>query len=264
MLWRFHVLPVRTRLRIVGAAGVVLGLFLAFVVHVLPVRVATRHVYCTLCALHSIETEEASLFHFRGMPFESAFLKTTTVQRGGVLHQLISPAVGEHRHAWIDPAPLVPPTNLTNKLEPAGDFQQAVAQAEVDDLERLEESPHLVALLDQAMHDDRARTLQLVQKTLDPSAHVGIDAIALLDRPTTWPNRWAVVESFFELYRCTANDVSVSCRMHVGTTDLIVLARTASSVHTGGIDWTHWVPEGMNPPPGEPFSNPTSFAVVTN
>src|SRR5262249_47566604 len=158
--------------RIVGVAGLVLGVLLAVIVHVLPTRLSTRHAYCTLCAVHSIETEEASLFHFSGMPFESLFVRRSTVTRGGVLHRLLSTAVGEHRHVWIDPAPFVPPTNPARKLQPPADFQQAVAEAEVNELERLEESPHLVSLLDQAMHDDRARTLRLAQRILDPAAHV--------------------------------------------------------------------------------------------
>jgi hypothetical protein len=264
MLWRFQILPVRTRLRIVGVVSLLAGVLLTLLLRAMPSRISTRHAYCTLCAMHSIETEEASLFHFDGMPLESLFVKRSTITRGGVLHRLLSPAMGEHRHVWIDPAPFVPPTNPARKLQPPADFQQSVAEAEVSELERLEESPHLVSLLDQAMHDDRARALRLVQKILDPAAHVGVDAIGLLDRTTPWENRWMVVESFFELYRCSANDVSVSCRMHVGTTDLIVLARTAGSVQTGGIDWSHWVPEGMAPPPGDPNGHPTSFAVVTN
>ena len=252
----------RARLRLVAGLAFVFGALVGVIMHWMPQRTTTRHSFCTLCALHRIETEQEPIVRVRGLPGEEWLVKRASVTRGGVLHRLVAPAVGEHRHAWLDPAPYVAPTNPPKRLEPPADFQQAIASDELSDLDRLEESPHLIALLDEAMRNDHERTLHLVQRILDPQAHVGVDAIALLDRPTRWENRWAVIDAFFDVYRCSGNDVSVSCRMRLGSTDLIVLARTAVSLHAGGIDWAHWVPPGMNAPPGE--ASPTSFAVVTN
>jgi len=55
--------------------------------------------------------------------------------------------------------------------------------------------------------------------------------------------------------------VSVSCHMRMGATDLMVLVRTATSLHQGGVDFAHWVPPGMKPPPGVPA--PSTYAAVT-
>ena len=249
---RFANLSVRARLRIAAVFALTLGVGLGVALHFVPENIATRRTHCTVCALHHEETESETVFGKH----------VTRSDREAVLNKLLSSAVGDHEHAWMTPAAFVPPTTPAKKLDAAGEFQQAVAEAEVRDLELLEESPHLLALLDEAMRNDQARTLKLVQTILDPKAFVPVEAIALLDRPTSWENRWAVVDAFLDVYHCNANEVAVSCRMRQGPTDLLVLARTANSVATGSIDWQHWVPEGMTAPPGK-NALPPSYAAVT-
>ncbi len=225
----------------------------------LPKTITTRSSYCVRCALHVEDTERVSPLSFRGMPGERLFVSHTRVERAAVLHQLLAPVVGPHEHVFLDPAAFVPPTS-PRKLTAPDDFQQAVAVAEVTDLDQLEASPHLLALLDEAMHDDPSRTVRFVQRILDPHAHVASSSVALLDRNTSWSNRWEVVDAFFDVYRCNANEASVSCHMKLETTDLLVLARTATSLHEGGIDYPRWVPPGME----VPAKKGKTVAVVTN
>jgi hypothetical protein len=239
-------LPPRTRfraaVRLVALAAMVVGATLAFVLQVLPLRVATRATYCTVCALHRETTEQRSPLHFRGMPFESWFSRTTTVDRGGVLHKLLAPAVGDHPHAFVEPAAWVPPTNVTPNVAAEGALAQVLAEDEVHDLAALEESPHLLALLDTAMHEDRERAVRLAHRVLDPKLHLPSAAIALLDRGGAWDARFRVVDAFLARWQCTSDDSAATCTMPAGAAELIVLARTPTSTHAGTIDWPRWSP----------------------
>lgn len=235
----------RVRPRHFVALAVAVTLALALTAHLLPGRIVTRETYCTLCALHVVETERTSLLHVHGMPLEGWFHDVKREERRAVLHKLLAPAVGAHEHRWMSPAAFVPPTNPVRALEAPYDFLQAVALAEVSDLEQLEQSPHLLAVLDEAMRDDRERAVRFVQRVLDPRAYLGMEAIGLLDRDgAPWDQRWSVVDAFLEAYRCSANDDEVTCRMRAGATDLLVLARTATAIHNGTIDWPRWAPDG--------------------
>src|SRR5258708_5594913 len=80
------------------------------------------------------------------------------------------------------PAPPVPPSFPARSVDPRDEFARALVEAELRDLETLEDSPHLIALLDEAMRNDRPRALAFVRRILDPDAHLPIEAIALLDR----------------------------------------------------------------------------------
>jgi hypothetical protein len=222
---------------------------LAVVAQLLPGRITTRDTYCTVCALHVVETERTSLLHVHGMPLDRWFHEVKREERRAVLFKLLAPATGTHEHQWMTPAAFVPPTNPMRSLEAPYDFLQAVALAEVSDLEQLEQSPHLLAVLDEAMRDDRERAVRFIHRILDPRAYLGMEAIGLLDRDgTPWDERWAIADAFLETYRCSANDTEVTCRMRSGATDLLVLARTATAVHVGAIDWPRWLPEHRSAP----------------
>lgn len=227
--------------------GMVAGAFL----NRWPAWATTRHAYCTMCGVHSEETERT--------PVLGRHRQQST--RAGILAKLLGPAIGDHGHAWSAPA-YVAPTNPPPKLGSREAFTQVVAEAEVRELELLEDSPHAIALLDEAMRNDRNRATRFVQKLLDPQAYFPIEAIGLLDRPSqSWEERWQVVDAFINAYHCDVTEVSASCRMRAGPTDLLVLVRTTTSVHSGGVDWTHWVPVGMKPPPGA--TAPQTYAAVT-
>ena len=233
------------------AIGVVAGAFL----NRWPAWGTTRHSYCSICGVHNEESERT--------PVLGRHRQSST--RVGILSHLLGPALmatgGEHGHVWITPA-YVAPTNPPPKLGSREAFTQVVSEAEVRDLELLEDSPHAVALLDEAMVNDRTRTVRFVQKLLDPGAFLPIEAIGLLDRPQqSWEERWRVVDAFLDAYHCDVTEVSASCRMRAGSTDLLVLVRTTTSVHSGGVDWTHWVPAGMKAPPGA--TTPQTYAAVT-
>ncbi|MEO7097112.1 MAG: hypothetical protein ABI175_27880 [Polyangiales bacterium] len=239
----------RFRPRHLAALVAVLVVSLGLVAHLLGGRVTTRDTYCTVCALHATETERTSLLHVHGMPLDGWFHEVKRDERRAVLHKLLAPAVGAHEHRWMTPAAFVPPTSPMHALEAPDDFLQAVALAEVSDLEQLEQSPHLLAVLDEAMRDDRERAVRFIQRILDPRAYLGMEAIGLLDRDAaSWDERWSIADAFLETYRCSANDTEVTCRMHAGATDLIVLARTATAVHGGTVDWPRWLPEGHATP----------------
>lgn len=224
------------------AVGVVAGAF----ANRWPAWGTTRQTYCTLCAMHREEIERT--------PLLGRHRAEST--RAGVLHELLAPGVGAHAHVYGPPA-FVAPTSPTPKLDARAAFAQAVAEAELHDLEALEATPHAIALLDEAMRNDRARTVKFVQMLLDPTAFVPVEAIGLLDRKGSWEERWAVVDAFFGAYRCDVTELSASCRLRAGTTDLLVLVRTATTVHAGGIDWAHWT---ATAPSG---TTPQTYAAVT-
>lgn len=227
--------------------GVVAGAFL----NRWPAWGTTRASYCSMCGMHSEDIERT--------PVLGRHRSSST--RVGILARLLGPAVGDHGHVWTTAA-FIAPTNPPPKLGSREAFTQVVSEAEVRDLELLEDSPHAIALLDEAMRNDRPRALRFVQKLLDPQAYFPIEAIGLLDRPAqSWDERWRVVDAFLDAYHCDVTEVSASCRMRAGSTDLLVVVRTTSSVHSGGIDWTHWVPSGMKPPPGA--TTPQTYAAVT-
>lgn len=215
-----------------------------------PAWGVTRHAYCTMCGAHNESSERTPLL---GRHTQQAI-------RTGIVAKLLTPMVGEHGHVWTTAA-YVAPTNPPPKLGSREAFTQTVTEAEIRDLEVLEDSPHAIAVLDEAMRNDRARTLRFMSKLLDPQAYLPIEAIGLLDRKESWEERWQVVDAFLDAYHCDVTEVSASCRMRAGSTDLLVLVRTTTSVHTGGIDWTHWVPPGMKAPPGG--TSPQTYAAVT-
>jgi hypothetical protein len=222
-------------------SGVVAGAFL----NRWPTWTTTRHAFCTLCALHREETERTPVLGRH----------RTQAERGGILHELLAGAVGNHQHVWSTLA-YVPPTYPTPKLSSRDAFTQAVAEAKVHDLEALESNPHTIAILDEAMRNDRGRTLRFLQKVLDPQAYVPTEAIALLDRKGTWEERWAVVDAFFAAYHCDVTDISASCRLRAGSTDLLVLVRTVTSDVSGGIDWRSWQRSAAT-------ASPPTYAAVT-
>lgn len=227
--------------------GLVCGAFL----NRWPAWSVSRHAYCTICGAHNEETEKT--------PLLGRHRQQST--RSGILAKMLVGALGDHGHAWSTPA-YVAPTNPPPKLGSREAFTQVVAESEVRELELLEDSPHAIAVLDEAMRNDRTRTVRFIQRLLDPQAYLPIEAIGLLDRPSqTWEERWHVVDAFLDAYHCDVTEVSASCRMRAGSTDLLVLVRTTTSVHTGGVDWTHWVPPGMKAPPGA--TTPQTYAAVT-
>jgi hypothetical protein len=237
--------------RLLLVVAVAVGIAAGSILNRWPNWSTARHAYCTICGAHNEETERNPLlgrYKFAN-------------QRSGILAKLLVPAVGDHAHAWTASA-YVAPTNPPPKLGSRDAFQQVVLEAEVRELEQLEDSPHAIALLDEAMRNDRTRAIRFIQKLLDPQAYFPIDAIGLLDRPSqSWEERWHVVDAFLDAYHCDVTEVSASCRMRAGSTDLLVLVRTTTSVHSGGVDWTHWVPAGMKPPPGA--TTPQTYAAVT-
>ncbi|MGZ3420469.1 MAG: hypothetical protein ACXWUG_14920 [Polyangiales bacterium] len=232
--------------RLVVALAVVFGVVAGAFLNRWPTWSTTRHSFCTLCALHREDAERTPILGRH----------RTQGERGGILHELLASPVGNHQHVWSTPA-YVFPTYPTPKLLPRDAFTQAVAEAEVHDLEALESNPHAIAILDEAMRNDRGRTLRFLQKVLDPQAYVPIEAIGLLDRKGTWEERWAVVDAFFGAYHCDVTDTSASCRLRAGSTDLLVLVRTATSDHSGGIDWKTWTKVATT------SGAPATYAAVT-
>jgi hypothetical protein len=223
------------------AVGIVAGAFL----NRWPTWSVTRHAYCTLCALHREDSERTPILGRH----------RTETEHGGILHELLAGPVGNHQHVWSTAA-YVPPTYPTPKLGSRDAFIQAVSEAEVHELEALEENPHMIAILDEAMRNDRARTLRFLQKVLDPQAFVPKDAITLLDRKGSWEERWAIVDAFFAAYHCDVTDISASCRLRAGSTDLLVLVRTVTSDVSGGIDWKTWQRSATT-------ASPPTYAAVT-
>jgi hypothetical protein len=242
----------RTLLRtVVISLAVFLGMVAGAFLNRWPAWGTTRHAYCTMCGVHNEESERTPVL---GRHRQQSM-------RAGILAKLIAPVVGDHGHAWSIAA-YVAPTNPPPKLGSREAFTQVVAEAEVRELELLEDSPHAIALLDEAMRNDKPRAVKFIQKLLDPQAYLPVEAIGLLDRPSqSWEERWQVVDAFLNAYHCDVTEVSASCRMRAGSTDLLVLVRTTTSVHSGGVDWTHWVPPGMKAPPGG--TSPQTYAAVT-
>src|SRR3954463_10738560 len=101
----------RVRRRHVVVLAAVVTVALALTAHLLPGRITTRETYCTVCALHVVETERTSLLHVHGMPLDGWFHQVKREEQRAVLHELLATAVGAHEHRWMTPAAFVPPTN---------------------------------------------------------------------------------------------------------------------------------------------------------
>lgn len=159
-------------------AGFVAGFVVATLLHNYPKSEATRQRYCTACA----DYEEAYK--------EDVILGARTGSKkmyGGALGRLLREAVGEHEHAFTDWATVFPTFGVPEE-------HPEVARKMMD-IQVASENPHLVASLEQAMRNDRARTLALVQKILAPNSKVTFIVLRSLEGDAPWDQKWAKVDA---------------------------------------------------------------------
>ncbi len=161
---------------VAACIGAVVGFVVALLLHNYPKDVVTRHRYCLVCA----EYEES---HREGAILGAAHGEKHSF--GGPVRNLLAPAVGEHEHRYTEWTTIHPTFGVPAEHPEIAERVRAIAE--------IESSPQLVSVLDQAMRNDRERTVSLLQRTIDPAVALPLSVIAQLDVDAPWPERWATV-----------------------------------------------------------------------
>lgn len=217
--------------------GVVAGFVLATLLHNYPAGHHEKYAYCLLCGIIHHSSGSESILGGRseiGTDYS-------------VLAELLHGKVGQHEHQWMDPPAQIFPVRTRLETSQA-DFKLYVAQKEWREYKQLEKWPHAIALLDAAMSDNPERTVQLVQRILDPDAQLGPGAILLLDRAGSWEERWQLIEKFLDSYQCEKTTTTAVCSLPVKGQRVVVYQISVNGYSSGGVDWANWEPEASITP----------------
>jgi hypothetical protein len=158
--------------------GFAAGFVVATLLHNYPKDVVTRCRYCQLCAEYEETYREGVILGAR-TENKSRF--------GGPLQRLLAQSVGEHEHRYTEWATIFPTFGVP-------DEHPEVAER-IRGIRELEDDPHAISALEQAMRQDEERTTRLIQRLIDPAEGLSMTVISPLERNTlSWDDRWAQVE----------------------------------------------------------------------
>ncbi len=174
--------PPRSSVFAATVIGALIGALIGFLVTALlfnyPKDVVTRHRFCQACAEYEETYDEGTIL---GAEHDSR-------QRfGGPVHELLASAVGEHDHRWTPWATIHPTFGVPPEHPEVAERARAIRE--------IEGSPRLISVLDQAMRNDRERTVALVQRLIDPGRDASMAVLTELDRDEPWPQRWTAVDA---------------------------------------------------------------------
>ncbi len=158
--------------------GFAAGFIVAALLHAYPKDQVTRHRYCQLCAEYEETYREGVILGAR-TENKSRF--------GGPLQRLLAPSIGEHEHRYTEWATIFPTFGVP-------DEHPEVAER-IRGIRELEEDPHAISALEQAMRQDEARATRLIQRLIDPAEKLSMTVIMPLERnELSWDERWGQVE----------------------------------------------------------------------
>jgi hypothetical protein len=158
--------------------GFAAGFVVATLLHNYPKDQVTRHRYCQRCAEYEETYREGVILGAR-TESKSRF--------GGPLHRLLAPSVGEHEHHYTEWATIFPTFGVPNE-------HPEIAE-QTREIRELEDDPHAISALEQAMRQDEARTTRLIQRLIDPAEGLTKTVIMpLMRNELSWDERWAQVE----------------------------------------------------------------------
>lgn len=158
--------------------GFAAGFVVATLLHNYPKDQVTRHRYCLRCTAYEETYREGVILGAR----------TEDASRvGGPLHRLLAPSVGEHEHRYTEWATIFPTFGVSNEHPEVAERIRGIRE--------LEDDPHAISALEQAMRQDQARTTRLIQRLIDPAEGLPMTVIMPLVRSElSWDERWAQVE----------------------------------------------------------------------
>jgi hypothetical protein len=158
--------------------GFAAGFVVATLLHSYPKDHVTRHRYCQLCAEYEETYREGVILGARA-DGKSRF--------GGPLQRLLAQSVGEHEHRYTEWATIFPTFGVPAEHPEVADRIRSIRE--------LDESPHAISALEQAMRQDEERTTRLIQRLIDPAEGLSMAVIMPLQRDDlSWDERWAQVE----------------------------------------------------------------------
>lgn len=158
--------------------GFAAGFVVAALLHNYPKDQATRHRYCRICAEYEETYREGVILGGR---------TETSLLSGGPLRRLLAPSVGEHEHHYTEWATIHPTFGVPVEHPEVAERIRVIRE--------LEQDPHAISALAQAMRHDEARTIRLMQRLIDPDEGLSMGVISPLGQDALrWDERWARVE----------------------------------------------------------------------
>jgi hypothetical protein len=157
--------------------GVIVGFVVTTLLHNYPKREVTRHRYCRVCA----EYEET----YR----EGVILGARTASKKmfhGPLGRLMKEAADQHEHRFTDWATIFP----THGVE----LEHPEIAAKIQEMQMMDNDPHLIATVEQAMRNDRKRALTLMQRIIDPTGGVTAAVVIPWASEMHWDVWWSRVD----------------------------------------------------------------------
>lgn len=159
--------------------GFAAGFVVASLLHNYPKDQVTRHRHCTVCAAREETYREGVIMGARQESKSGSF---------GPLARLLREAVGEHEHRYTEWATIFPTHGVPE--------EHPEIAAQVLQLRDIEDNPHVISALEQALHQDRDRTVKLLQRLYDPAQKTPFAALKELTQDEVpWPERWARIDA---------------------------------------------------------------------
>lgn len=169
-----------TRRVLLGSmGGFAAGFVVAALLHNYPKDQVTRHRYCLVCAEYEETYREGVVLGAR---------EENKSRFGGPLHRLLAPAVGEHEHRYTEWATIFPTFGVPEQHPAIAERIRAIRE--------LDDSPQAISALEQAMRNDQARTIRLIQRLIDPAEALSLTVLMpLQNHQLGWDERWARVDA---------------------------------------------------------------------
>lgn len=180
------------------AGGVCVGLLFSY-----PKGFTATRTYCTKCGVHQE--------HSRGHEVLGSVRSSSS--ESIMLTRLLALAPNDHEHTYVEPPAHVFPSTEVPAQKTPEHLQNTLLTRQLRKLEDIQESPQAVALLTEAMANDRDKTSALILKLLDPKRYYPGDVISILGRQGTWEERWAAIDAFDKAYKCTDTPQQVQCTL---------------------------------------------------
>jgi hypothetical protein len=159
-------------------AGFGAGFVVAALLHNYPKDQVTRHRYCQVCGEYEETYSEGVILGARS-GHKQLF--------NGPVGRLLKEAVGDHEHRYSEWATIFPTFGVPQEHPEIGE--------EVLQMRAMDDDPHAIAALEQAMRNDKDRTVKLIQRILDPAAGVSTTVVMPLEQAGTWEEKWAKVDA---------------------------------------------------------------------
>jgi len=210
--------------------GLTAGVGGGWVMHHYPDIITTEGTYCRLSGARMIVTKTGT---YMGSD-------ETTQILPGPLGKMMFEFNGDHPYEWILPRTYLPPTRPEPELQHNQDLRNELLKHKLRDLEYLNHWPRGLSILYAAMENNSYRAVTFVQKILEEHNYLDVNVLLILDRPGSWQDRWADLDTFLNAYRCEMNTDSVRCTVTWKDQEQVLFLLEGAAVENTSIDWQHW------------------------